>query len=198
MAILYVTINGNTYSTGTTDEGTGVKFLDAGGHWDHFLPLVEDIVTIAADITANIGEVATSTSSLAIGTGSKTFTTQAGIPNFQVGNWVKATSAANEANYMYGQITSYSSTTLIVNITDTGGSGTLADWEFRMAGAKGATGPAGAVDATAQTGLLKGNGSVISAAVSGTDIKTVNSTSLLGSGDIPLYSKAKSLFLAWS
>jgi hypothetical protein len=34
------------------------------------------------------------------------------------------------------------------------------------------------------TGLLKGTSGVISAAVSGTDIKTINSTSLLGSGDI--------------
>jgi hypothetical protein len=34
------------------------------------------------------------------------------------------------------------------------------------------------------TGLLKATGGVLSAAVSGTDVKTVNSTSLLGSGDV--------------
>ena len=39
---------------------------------------------------------------------------------------------------------------------------------------------------TSITGLLKGNGTAISAAVSGTDIKTVNGTSLLGSGDVSI------------
>lgn len=37
---------------------------------------------------------------------------------------------------------------------------------------------------TTVTGLLKGNGTAISAVVSGTDLKTVNGTSLLGSGDV--------------
>lgn len=37
---------------------------------------------------------------------------------------------------------------------------------------------------TSITGVLKGNGTAISAAVSGTDIKTVNGTSLLGAGDV--------------
>lgn len=37
---------------------------------------------------------------------------------------------------------------------------------------------------TSVSGLLKGNGTAISAAVSGTDIKTINGTSVLGSGDI--------------
>lgn len=37
---------------------------------------------------------------------------------------------------------------------------------------------------TTVTGLLKGNGTAISAAVSGTDIKTINGTSILGSGNI--------------
>lgn len=39
---------------------------------------------------------------------------------------------------------------------------------------------------TTITGLLKGNGTAISAAVSGTDIKTINGTSILGSGDITI------------
>jgi len=37
---------------------------------------------------------------------------------------------------------------------------------------------------TSITGILKGNGTAISAVVSGTDIKTVNGTTLLGSGDL--------------
>jgi hypothetical protein len=43
----------------------------------------------------------------------------------------------------------------------------------------------GGTGATTLTGLVKGNGTgAMSAAVSGTDIKTVNGTSLLGSGDV--------------
>lgn len=37
---------------------------------------------------------------------------------------------------------------------------------------------------TSVTGILKGNGTAISAAVSGTDLKTINGTSIIGSGDI--------------
>lgn len=37
---------------------------------------------------------------------------------------------------------------------------------------------------TSVSGLLKGNGTAIAAAVAGTDIKTINSASLIGSGDI--------------
>ena len=45
--------------------------------------------------------------------------------------------------------------------------------------------------ATNVTGVLKGNGTAISAAVSGTDFKTVGSTSILGSGDIPFPASTK-------
>lgn len=37
---------------------------------------------------------------------------------------------------------------------------------------------------TSITGILKGNGTAISAVVSGTDLKTINGTSIIGSGDI--------------
>lgn len=103
--------------------------------------------------------VATSTTSLAIGTGSKSFTTQAG-KNFSVGSFVLATSDADEADYMLGQVTDYTDTSLTVNVTHTGGSGTDADWTIRgssPAGATGSTGPGYA--ATSTTSLLIGTGS---------------------------------------
>jgi len=67
-----------------------------------------------------------STTSLAIGTGSKAFTVAA------AGGWVantrvRAVSAANHANWMEG-IATYASTTLTVTVDVVGGSGTLADW----------------------------------------------------------------------
>lgn len=85
---------------------------------------------------------ATSATSLAIGTGTKTFVAQSGKA-FQDGGWVVAASNANEANFMFGQITSYVGTSLEVNVTSVGGSGTFADWNIAISGIQGAQGPAG-------------------------------------------------------
>jgi len=73
--------------------------------------------------------VATSTTSLLIAVASKTFTTQAGLDIYP-GAFIRAVSAADAANYMEGDVTSYTGTTLIVNVTAIGGAGTLADWEI--------------------------------------------------------------------
>jgi hypothetical protein len=72
---------------------------------------------------------ATSTTSLLIETGSKAFTVASGLA-YVVGQRVRATSAANSANFMEGVIASYSSTTLTVTVDATSGSGTLADWNI--------------------------------------------------------------------
>lgn len=72
----------------------------------------------------------TSTSSLTIGTGSKTFTTQSG-KSVSVGDWMLATSNADTSNFMIGQITAYSGTSMTLNVTQSGGSGTHADWTIR-------------------------------------------------------------------
>ena len=94
----------------------------------------------AASSAANLQ--GTSTTSLAIGTGSKVFTTQAGLA-FTVGRFVLVVSAADPANYMHGQITDYSGTSLTVNVTNTGGTGTLNDWNITVSGTQGPQGPAG-------------------------------------------------------
>jgi hypothetical protein len=73
---------------------------------------------------------------------SKVFTTQAG-KFFEEGAWLLITSDANESNYMHGRSTAYSGTSLTVNVTNIGGSGTLADWTIRVSGTRGATGAAG-------------------------------------------------------
>ena len=78
----------------------------------------------------------TSATSLAIGTGSKAFTTQAGLA-YQVGTYVRAASTAGGANFMEGPVTAYSGTTLTINVTKVGGSGTLASWSFAVSGAPG-------------------------------------------------------------
>lgn len=97
---------------------------------------------IATGTTPATAILATSSTSLAIALGSKTFTTQAG-KSFSVGQFVLATSAANSANYMLGQVTSYSGTSLVVNVLTVGGSGTHADWNLNISGPAGAAGAAG-------------------------------------------------------
>ena len=75
----------------------------------------------------------TSTSSVAIGTGSKSFNTN------QAGNWIKVGdivrifSTVNSANYMQGTVTAFDSSDgnpLTVNVTQTGGAGTFASWRI--------------------------------------------------------------------
>lgn len=99
--------------------------------------------TTAATIAA--GVIATSTTSLLIAVASKSFTTQTG-KQFQAGQFMSAVSAANNANYMHGQVTSYDSGTgaLVLNVTDIGGSGTLADWNISISGSRGTQGATGA------------------------------------------------------
>jgi len=70
----------------------------------------------------------TSASSVAIGTGAKTFTVTA-AKSFQPGMWIViADTAAPSTNSMIAQITSYSGTTLVVNVVNVFGSGTIAAW----------------------------------------------------------------------
>ncbi len=133
----------------------------------------------------------TSTSSVLIGTGTKTFTTQPGLQFFAGGTLVIA-SDASALNYMNGFITSYNTSTgvLVMNIVATGGSGTHADWNISVSGLQGPSGTVTAVSvassngfagsstgggapqltlSTTVTGVLKGNGTAISAATAGTD-----------------------------
>ena len=110
--------------------------------------------TAAATAASVVG---TSTTSLAIAVASKTFTTQSG-KNWTVGSYVIAASAADPRNYMFGQVTSYSGTTLIVDVQAVGGSGTKTDWNISLAGARGATGATGAAATYVQIGTATPTG----------------------------------------
>lgn len=79
------------------------------------------------------GTSATSTSSLVIGTGSKSLTVQTGKA-FVVGQWATITSTASPTNWMHGQITAYTSGTgaLVVTVGMVGGSGTIASWTIGL------------------------------------------------------------------
>lgn len=90
----------------------------------------------------------TSTTSNSIGTGSKSFTTQAG-KLFDVGARLLITSdAAPASRSMFGTVTAYSGTSLTVDVAATVGSGTYTDWTIRVSGERGAQGTAGSVEIT--------------------------------------------------
>lgn len=72
----------------------------------------------------------TSTTSVAVGTGTATFTTQSGL-DFRPGQPIVATSALG-SDSMTGTVTSYSGTTLVINVASVSGSGTDTDWAFTV------------------------------------------------------------------
>lgn len=76
---------------------------------------------------------ANSTTSLTIGTGSKSLTVETGR-GFAVGQALLIASTASPTNYMGGQVTSYDSGTgaLVFNATASNGSGTLAAWTISV------------------------------------------------------------------
>jgi hypothetical protein len=77
----------------------------------------------------------TSSTSVLIGTGSKTFTADTG-KSWQLGMTLRIASTASPANNMTGDVTAYNSGTgsLTVNVTSTAGSGTLASWTISQSG----------------------------------------------------------------
>lgn len=78
---------------------------------------------------------------------------------------------------MHGQVTSYSGTSLIIAVSDTGGTGTHADWNIAVSGTQGTTGGGGSVTSVTFTGDGTVLSSTPSAAVttSGTVTGTLNS-----------------------
>jgi hypothetical protein len=74
-------------------------------------------------------QVTQSSTSTAIGTGSKTFTVTNAAPLFYSGQTVEIRSRANPATQrMIGTVTVSNANTLIVNVTSVNGSGTYTDW----------------------------------------------------------------------
>jgi hypothetical protein len=152
--------NGLAYNASTNAGG-----MASGGHRINFIPALQDVATVGGEVATNATAAAssassasasataaaasatslqaTSATSITIGTGSKVFTTQAG-KLFSIGAWVNIRSGANPtANYMIGQVTGYTGTTLTVNVTVTAGSGTFADWTIDLSSSPGQTGATG-------------------------------------------------------
>lgn len=73
----------------------------------------------------------TSASSVSIGTGQKTFTTQAG-KLYQAGDLILAKKTGDATLYVFGPVVSYSGSSLVIDVRDTGGSGTVSAWDIRV------------------------------------------------------------------
>lgn len=97
---------------------TGAYWLKTGGVW-------------VASGSPAAGYGGTSTTSLAIGTGSKVFTTQSGLA--YNGARVRAAAASDATKWMEG-VATYAGTTLTITVDKTGGSGTFASWTLAIAG----------------------------------------------------------------
>lgn len=117
-----------------TDDDNATTGLGNGGHRLRFVPAMGQTVAVANVLTQRLAANSdTSSSSVAIGTGNKSFTT-AKFYTWAIGMWVTVTSAANPANYMFGQVTAYTASTgaLTVDVDSVGGSGTYSDWTVAL------------------------------------------------------------------
>lgn len=165
-----------------TDDSNATTGLANGGHRTRFVPALAQVVAVAQNTVTKATEAAasavsavnapgtnaTSTSSVAIGTGSKSFTIQTGKA-FVVGQFVVAAdTSAPSTNYMVGQITAHNSGTgaLTINATMTAGSGTLTAWTISLSGPPSDVTLSGTQTFTNKT---LGSGTVIGAAVTGSD-----------------------------
>lgn len=87
----------------------------------------------------------TSTTSLAIGTGSKAFSVN-NVGWYAEGTRVRVVDLANPTTkWVEGEISDIAGTTITVAVDLTAGSGTVASWVFTVAGEQGETGPAGII-----------------------------------------------------
>lgn len=149
------------------------------------------IVTACQQAQIGVGYYGlTSSTSTLIGTGSKTFTTNLGVTAtaFTVGTRIRLAYSVTPANFMEGVITSFTGTTLVVNVDNTGGSGTYASWTVSVAGS---------FSATSGTSILKGNGAGgFSNAVAGTDYSV--GTSSLATGILKSTTSTGALSIALS
>lgn len=132
-----VTINGTTYNASD---------FAPYGYVDNFPRMMQDMADVAATTAAQAQRlIGTSTSSVPIGTGSKSFSTQAGKLFDAGGHLLITADGAPSTNFMLGRVTSYSGTSLTVDVVLIGeaAAGTYSAWTIRVTGYQGPQGVTG-------------------------------------------------------
>lgn len=176
-SVTFFTSVGGDGST-VSDDANPTTGLANGGHRTRFVPALAQVVAVAGDVVDNAeaalasaqqaaaavqsainapGTSATSTTSLAIGTGEKSLTLAQTGKAFALGQYVQVVSTASTQNWMVGAITAFNATTgaMTINVTHTGGTGTISAWGISLAA------PPNLPSQTGQSGkYLKTNGSV--------------------------------------
>jgi hypothetical protein len=144
-------------SAATATTEAGIATTQAGVATTQASAAAASAIAAAATETTLVAGLSTSSStSVAIGTGSQTFTTASG-KLYTAGQFLLVSSAANSANYMHGTVTSYSGTSLVMNITDFGGSGTHSDWNINLSGTQGPAG-SGTISGMTSDGVMYATG----------------------------------------
>lgn len=154
--------NGST----VTDDANPTTGLASGGFRTRLVPMFAQIIAVAnwvktkaseaaasalssyesATIALNApGTSATSTTSVAIATGSKTITLAQTDKLFALGQTVSIAYTTTPTNRMIGEITAFNSGTgaMTVNVTRIDGSGTFAAWTVSLCGPAGLAGANG-------------------------------------------------------
>jgi hypothetical protein len=146
--------SGTTWHTGTTTPTA----LTSGSTGDFYLNTTDHklykktsaiLWTLQTDLTGPAGadgrgyESITSSTSVSIATGNKTFTVN-DLGAYAVGSRIRAAYASDpDDKYMEGVLTSKTASSITIDVDLTEGSGSYNNWNFSIAGNRGATGPAG-------------------------------------------------------
>ena len=148
---------GNTGDVGPTGAQGNTGQTGATGNTGIVGPTGAQGNTGATGTTGLAGDkyTTTSTTNTSIATGSKTFTVDSGLA-YSIGQSVIV--SFDSSNKMEGSVTSYSGTTLIVNVTTITGSGTYNSWSVSLSGAPGPAGLTGATGATGTNGTTGATG----------------------------------------
>lgn len=114
--------------SGTSRTNVAYSIRRASQSWN-------DPGSLALDVAAYIDSITAiqSATSIAIGTGSKTFATPV-LRNYLVGARVTIAATAAPSNAMFGTVTAMSQGSLTVNVEYTSGSGTFAAWNVTLGG----------------------------------------------------------------
>jgi len=127
----------------------GLDRLDNG-----LTPIIVEALDRLQGILETFG--AGSVTSLAIGTGTKVFVIEEGERNsFISGAFVYAQKTDDPTKFMFGRTVEYDPDTgeLTLDVSFTGGAGTVADWRVSMSGPRGPQGQVGEAEGASQIGI---------------------------------------------